>query len=105
MQVQAVTNLISAHPVQATLAAKAVWDAIVGALAAPTKDSSTLYVFFFKLLNGLAFNFHRANSTAIESSPNFMPAVERYIAGLSPEDVAKIVQGVMPVAQPSPPKP
>lgn len=94
MPFQSMITLIENHPVQATLAGKAAWDAIVGALSAPTKDSSQFYIFFFKLLNGLAFNFHRANSTAIENSPNFLPAVERYISQLSPEDVAKIVQGM-----------
>lgn len=77
---QTLLNFFKTHPVECTLAAKAIWDAIVGSLPAPSAVSGNGYVFLFKLMNSLAFNFHRAASTSIENSPNFLPAVEKYIA-------------------------
>lgn len=91
-----VITWFSNHPkaiVEATLLTKAVWDTMIGALPAPTKDSSAFYTYLFKVLNSLAFNFHRAASTAIENSPNFLPAVEKYIAQLGTEQIAKIARG------------
>ena len=118
MQVQGLTNLadvvalqhlfvsfVKEHPYQATLYAKAAWDAIVGSLPAPTATSGAGYVFVFKVLNSLAFNFHRAANTSIENSPNFMPAVVRYISQSNPEDVARILRGETPITPPSPQKP
>ena len=76
----ALGNLIAGHQVWAVLAAGAVWNAFVGSLAAPTKDSKPFYVFLFKFANALAFNFQRARSTSIENSPNFQDAVAKYLA-------------------------
>jgi hypothetical protein len=90
---QTLINFVNSHPVQATLVAKAVWDAIIGALPAPTKDSTVYYVFVFKLMNGLAFNFQRARNTSIENSPNFVPAVEQYISRMSPPEIARVRSG------------
>ena len=58
-----------------------VWAAFIGALAAPTAQSSSMYVFWFKFLNGIAGNIARAKSANVESSPNFQPAVEKIING------------------------
>jgi hypothetical protein len=73
-------DLFFAHQVLGTMIGGAVWNAFVGSLAAPTKDSSAYYVFLFKFCNTLAFNFARAKSTSIENSPNFQDAVNRYLA-------------------------
>lgn len=61
-----------------------VWSAFIGALEAPTKDSSPAYRFWFKFLNGLAANIARAKNTSIESSPNWTSAVEKQIAQNKP---------------------
>ncbi len=58
-----------------------VWSAFIGALDAPTAQSSSGYRFFFKFANGIAGNIARAKSTAIEGSPNFQPAVQKIING------------------------
>jgi hypothetical protein len=75
-----VINLFFSHQVLGTMVLAAVWNAYVGSLSAPTKDSSPYYVFLFKFSNALAFNFARAKSTSIENSPNFEDAVKRYVA-------------------------
>ncbi len=61
-----------------------VWSAFIGALEAPTAQSSALYKFTFKFANGIAGNLARAKSTAVESSPNFQPAVQKAINGGTP---------------------
>lgn len=77
-------SFVTAHPIQATLFGKALWDSFVGAFPAPGKDSSPFYRFCFTFLNLAAFNFQRARSTSIEDSPNFQDAVKRYLAQQSP---------------------
>lgn len=69
-------QLFQAHEVWGTLALTTLWTAFVGSLDAPTKDSGPFYVFVFKFCNSLAGNFKRAQSTAIENSPNFQAAVQ-----------------------------
>jgi hypothetical protein len=103
---QSIINYFSNHPthlVALTLGLNAVWSAFVGALPAPAATSGNGYVFFFKFMNTLAFNFHRAASTSIENSPNFLPAVEKYAANLGADQMAQIAQGEK--APPVPPKP
>ena len=76
----ALIDLFMAHQVWGTLVLSAIWNAFVGSLSAPTKDSGQGYIFLFKFSNALAFNFKRAGSTSIEDSPNFKDAVNRYLA-------------------------
>lgn len=68
------------HQILVTIIGGAIWNAYVGSLAAPTATSGPGYVFLFKFSNALALNFHRAAGTSIESSPNFIPAAEKYMA-------------------------
>lgn len=56
-----------------------VWSAFIGALDAPTAQSNAWYRFFFKFANGIAGNIARAKNTAVESSPNWTPAVQQAI--------------------------
>jgi len=53
---------------------------IVSSLPAPSDTSSARYVFWFKVLNKVVGNLQRAKSTSIENSPNWQPAVDKYIA-------------------------
>lgn len=55
---------------------------LVSSLPAPTAQSKPGYVYWFKVANGIVGNLQRAKSTAIEQSPNFLPAVEAYLANL-----------------------
>jgi hypothetical protein len=72
---------ISQHPYivggAITFLSNYVWSAFIGALPAPTKDSSGPYRFFFTFLNLLAANIARARSTTIESSPNWKDALAK----------------------------
>jgi hypothetical protein len=77
---QTLIDLFMQHQVIGTAAFGAIWNAFVGSLDAPTKDSGPFYKFAFKFCNTVAFNFQRASSTSIENSPNFKDAVERYLA-------------------------
>ena len=91
----ALIDLFLAHQVWGTIAAGALWNAFVGSLDAPTKDSGQGYTFLFKFCNTLAFNFQRASSTSIENSPNFKDAVERYLAAQS---AGTLTSNVRPIA-------
>lgn len=80
-------NWIIAHWVQIIAALQTLWIAvresfnrIANALPAPTKDSTDKYVFWFKFVNRMAGNTQRAEEHSIESSPNFIPAAEAYVA-------------------------
>lgn len=59
-----------------------VFTVMVGALPAPTAQSTPKYVYWFKVLNVFAGMVQRGHSTAIENSPNFLPAVEKYLADM-----------------------
>lgn len=72
---ETVTQFFTDHQVLCTLGAGYVWSAFISALPAPTAASSTLYRFWFSFFNVLAANISRAQSTRIESSPNFASAV------------------------------
>jgi hypothetical protein len=78
-QAQSITSQIVpffyAHQVLVTLGAGYLWSSFISALPAPQATSSTMYRFFFTFLNVLAANISRANSTKVESSPNFQAAV------------------------------
>lgn len=75
-----IVQFFTEHPYLAaslsTFITQYAWSAFIGALPSPTKDSTPQYVFFFKFCNNLAGNLSRANGTRIETSPNFMDAVE-----------------------------
>lgn len=73
-------QLFHQHEVLATTIGLALWNAYVGSLDAPTKESGPGYVFLFRFSNALAMNFHRAAGTSIENSPNFVAAAENYMA-------------------------
>lgn len=81
-----IISLIHQHPVYCLVGAKAVWGAFVDAFPAPTASDGKGYTFAFKFVNLLAFNFARAKGTAIENSPNFLPAVEKYLAEQKAKD-------------------
>jgi hypothetical protein len=53
---------------------------LVSSLPAPTKDSSAQYVYWFKVLNTIIGNLHRASCTAIEHSPNWQDAIAAHMA-------------------------
>jgi hypothetical protein len=52
-----------------------IWGAFISALPAPTAQSTTNYQFWFKFFNYLAANVSRAESSHIETSPNFEAAI------------------------------
>jgi len=81
MAISVVGDFFSQHWVAVvwTFTTQYVWSAFIGALEAPTAQSSSLYKFFFKFANRLAGNLSRANNTAVESSPNWDPAVTHEI--------------------------
>lgn len=54
--------------------------AMISSLPAPTATSAPSYVYWFKVLNTVAGNFKRAQSTAIENSPNWQAAVDKHMA-------------------------
>jgi hypothetical protein len=49
---------------------------LITSMPAPTKDSSVKYQYWFKVLNTIIGNLKRAQSTAIESSPNYRDALK-----------------------------
>lgn len=53
---------------------------LVGEMAAPGANATESYKYWFRVLNRLVGNKQRANSTSIENSPNFLPAVEKLLA-------------------------
>jgi hypothetical protein len=68
-------NFFQAHQVLCTLAAGYTWSAFISALPAPTATSTALYRFWFSFFNYLAANIARAQNSKVESSPNFVDAV------------------------------
>jgi hypothetical protein len=52
---------------------------LVSLLQAPTKDSTPRYIWWFKVGNSLIGNLKRAQSTAIEQSPNWGTALDEHI--------------------------
>ena len=80
-------KLFTTHPYLAT--SVAVWvfnnivSVLVSSLPAPTKDSSVRYAYWFKVANSIIGNLSRAQSTAIERSPNWQAAVDAHIENLA----------------------
>lgn len=88
-------DFIVAHQVLVTLAVGYVWSAFISALPSPQATSSTVYRFFFQFLNVLAANIARAQNSKVESSPNFMEAVniqnaktgeKKVVVAMTPEE-------------------
>lgn len=81
---QPLIQLFHLHPYTASIIATWIFNniisALIGNLPAPTKDSSAKYVYWFKVLNTVIGNIKRAQSTALENSPNWQAAVEKHIA-------------------------
>lgn len=81
-------SLFQQHPYAA--AAVSTWllnnivTAFVAAFPAPTKDSSTAYIWWFRFSNGVMGNISRAKSTTVENSPNWQDAVQRAANGKPP---------------------
>ncbi len=76
-------DYIQAHPYISGATAfgvlKYLADCFISPMPAPMADSSASYKYWFKVLNRFAANLPRAKSTAVENSPNFIPAVENHI--------------------------
>ena len=53
---------------------------MITSMPSPTKNSSTGYAYWFKVLNTIIGNLARAKGTAIESSPNWQDAVDKHTA-------------------------
>jgi hypothetical protein len=73
---------------------KYVADVFISSLPAPQAHSSPSYRYWFTVANRFAANWARANSTAVESSPNFAAAVniqnakegtEKVVVDMAPE--------------------
>lgn len=79
-----ITLLFKYHPYLSTTAATWIFNNIVTAFVssfpAPTKSSGTFYVWWFTFSNTVIGNVKRAQSTAIEKSPNWEDAVEKRIS-------------------------
>lgn len=78
----ALISFFSQHPFIATAITTwwANWGAsiFVSSLPAPRANSTQLYIFAFKFCNAaIVGNLARAKNTAVESSPNFIPAVAK----------------------------
>ena len=78
----AIWDFPSTHPIAfaaicsfLTAAVQYVWSAFISALPSPTATSSAKYQFWFKFFNVLAANISRAQNSKVESSPNFVDAV------------------------------
>lgn len=78
-------QLFQNHPYSASVISTWLFNNIVTVLItsmpAPTKESGQGYVYAFKVLNGIMGNLKRAQSTAIENSPNWQDAVTKHING------------------------
>lgn len=72
-------NFVVAHQVIFTLIGGYIWSAFISALPAPTAASGPWYRFLFSFANYLAANISRAKNSAVESSPNFLPAAQKAV--------------------------
>jgi len=59
--------------------------ALISSMPAPTKDSTARYIYWFKVLNTFTGNVKRAQSTAIEQSPNWQAAVDAQMQKVTEE--------------------
>lgn len=76
-------DLFHQHPYGASIVSTWLFNNVIsvmiGSLPAPTKDSSVKYVYWFKVANTIIGNVKRAQSTALENSPNWKDAVEKHL--------------------------
>ena len=82
-----IISFLLAHSTIATLVAYYVAISFTGSLPAPTAQSGMFYKFIFSFVNTLAGNLARAYSTKIETSPNFIAAVNAQNAKQGEEKV------------------
>lgn len=80
-------SFIVAHDTISTLVAYYVAISFTGSLPAPTAKSTMFYQFCFKFVNTLAGNLARAYSSKVESSPNFIDAINNANAKTGTEKV------------------
>ena len=80
-------QFVHGHPYLVSVAGTWIFNNIItvmiSSLAAPTKESSASYVYWFKVLNSITGNLKRAQSTALENSPNWQDAVNAHLQKLS----------------------
>lgn len=78
--IQALIQFFAKHPYVASIVgswiSNNIMTVMVSSLPAPGKDSSAKYVYWFKVSNGIIGNLQRAQSTAIEKSPNWQDAMD-----------------------------
>jgi hypothetical protein len=91
-------SFIVQHSTISSLVAYYVAISFTGSLPAPTAKSTMFYQFCFKFVNTLAGNLARAYSSKVESSPNFVDAVNMQNAKAGSEK--RVVE--MPVDAPKP---
>jgi hypothetical protein len=84
MQAQSLAQFVNNHQILVSTVGTWIFNNIVtsliSSLPAPTKDSSGKYVYWFKVLNSICGNVKRAQSTALESSPNWPDALHAHVA-------------------------
>jgi len=82
--INGIVQLFQAHPYWASIITTWVFNNVitvmVSSLPAPTKDSKPAYVYWFKVLNTIIGNVKRAQSTALEQSPNWQDAIAAHVA-------------------------
>ena len=92
----AIWNFLTEHSTISSLVAYYIAISFVGSLPAPTVNSSMFYQFVFKFVNTLAGNLARAYSSKVESSPNFVAAMNIQNAKVGEE---KLVVPMSPAEQ------
>jgi hypothetical protein len=92
----AIWNFLMEHPTSSALVGYYIAISFVGSLPAPTANSSMFYQFVFKFVNTLAGNLARAYSSKVESSPNFVSAMNIQNAKVGEE---KVVVPITPAEQ------
>jgi hypothetical protein len=80
---QPIIQFFVRHPYLASIVATWIFNnvitVLVSSMPAPTKDSTGKYVYWFKVLNTFIGNVRRAQSTAVENSPNWQDAVQAHL--------------------------
>lgn len=83
--IETILQLVKTHPILLLLIA-VTWltgqaiTALVGAIPAPTKDSTPKQIFWFTAANLFVGNIQRAFHTALEKSPNWPAALAKHKA-------------------------
>lgn len=78
-------SLYNSHPILTPVVGTWLFNnvvtAAVSSLPAPTRNSSSFYVWAFKFSNTVIGNISRASSTTVEKSPNWRDATANIPAG------------------------